>query len=663
MPFKRGVAARDYRFRLSASMTRSRSDNVWTILAGTEHIVTWGNVFSALHGVRALVDNWQSGANEYHRIRIWTPWGDYDSGTVAGWLTPSVIDFEFDGVTLDSPDCDEWTFEFDAFRAIADGSTLITVGATTQNGFDFDLRLVCQFLAGESAPDPNPYDNILPCTGDYSTQLVRSRSGSCSISSSGYDWRLTAGPGAWTEDDVLVDTSHNPPPVSAACSPIDCTVGLADMEDSCKSKHFSMVSDFDDPITKGGFATVSCPCPDPRPGDIDAVWEIWYGEEDHYRRKSTVTLMPVDAGILEYKICRTAVMYCPIPGDAPPSAPVYCANYTKPQTYCSYTREARALHRKQWCHKIITPGSCGLIGEDPPPDIQLCTNLQSFVCAYYALVTSEWPRRAVCDAGDYHLTRGGSGLLYAAEVVTAGARVWAFDFRSHDETVLSVSGTIGSAQVAWGRGGRIYLVYTEGGNVKIKWSLAQGNHVSAAETIAAGSAPAIAIYPSGEIYVALYSAGWKLYRQTRDGESWALVGTISAYTGTRAALEISPANDNPLVCILDAGAGSLRRLRTMNRGATWAETHTIGAGTLPAFAIDPMTGDEYVAGLSAGAWKIWSRGAREASFTAMTSPVSATGLAGLEVARHAEGYLTFVVSSGGRRRWTSMDRGETWTER
>ena len=670
MPFARNVAARDYEFNIAFASTYSISDNDWGLVSEGEQVITWGNAYVAgTHGIRHYYKNYKDpfDASLYHIAELITPWGTTTVGPSAGWVASKDLQIQIDNETNVVVACESYTFAFNQLRWYIAGVLQTTIGAQSDSGVDWDMRLLICEHACDAFQNPIPNTNQLPCADTYAHQVTHNNEATAA-NVGGWRWRLTAGPGAWTEDDILFDLTYTLPAVLNNCTGLAtiCEGSLPSISGT-KSNHISVYASTEDPITKADDGNTECPCPNPDPDhDINAIWHIWHGMEDYKHPKSVAYACPTNQGIHKRRMTRSANSFCDDDGSFE-GGTTLTTDIESALTYSGYTRQTYRIKKLHYCKEIIRNASCALegIGSYDPSDTDMppcAAGLNSYVCVYDGYVSSTWPERPTCGCGKAHLTNTKTGVMLATRLDTT-LQLWRFNFGSANEVVDIVTGVaINSAQVVVTPKGRINVAYEDAGGtptVKLTESLAWGDTWSTPTTIAAGTSPAIAA-ENDTLYVALRTGGnWRCFRRKTPSEAWVNLATIVAAADGITALEFVGLESRALVFVANVG-GTVKRYESFNKGESWTYSMDVHAGDKPAFAVDPHTGKEFVALNDANVWKCYRRGKTDTSFTFAGNILNASSeQAGLEFHPGDSHRLVFAYN-GGNCRLTSVDFGATW---
>ncbi|MGV3616094.1 MAG: hypothetical protein ACO1SV_12230 [Fimbriimonas sp.] len=182
------------------------------------------------------------------------------------------------------------------------------------------------------------------------------------------------------------------------------------------------------------------------------------------------------------------------------------------------------------------------------------------------------------DGGSLHLTRGPLGFLLLVIANDEGVRLQRFDLQGNDaEFDVRESESIGTAQVAFGRGGAVVVVYDEE-DEEDGWQVWRVVSSDLGETweeplaLGPGERPAIAIDAANVEYGARWAGeAWRLWRRrTPESDLEDVADICNAAEDGRPGLEASGAPGAPLVFVLDDD-GTVRRWISTNQGDTWEE--------------------------------------------------------------------------------------------
>lgn len=482
------ATARDYETRLEyvASKATALSTDSWKPGTYVEAIGTWGKPFDAgHHGWRVFVSSrYDDRGALFSEVNFSAPFytGTATVSSSIAWWTSKIIVVRVKGLTFTAG---SWAFT--DFELEIDGVVVWSYGGSWSNTVtSYDVRYNCAATltarAWEDIPPPIPRNP--GCAESYSSQTEYSRLITGGFNSSGWRYRTTAGPGAWTESTIDLDTALAPG--AAACPGTSCTLGFDTMSVAASSC-YQVRGDFDYSyqLSKTYDGNDACE------GGVNN-WERWHIDENqYYRTTKDLATMPTDAGILvtrreTYAVCTDGT------GGSPTTSDV---TTTEAHTFARFLRTVWRSVNYQECTRLIPgPGPEVLSdGGSPLP----CFTLDVDHCLYVAWARLTHPESPETGATDVSIDMSHSNrfarVVIRAGIIhseIAGNRVPIE--ASSVETGVSADRLCGvwkapsSDQTIW-------VLYTDSGSLKEAYSVDGGSTYSVSRTIGSATDAAATI--------------------------------------------------------------------------------------------------------------------------------------------------------------------------
>ncbi len=389
--FKTGVAKRDYQSLLtysSSAPTRSGDSDEWYPAAEVILESVWGSPFSSgITGIRCTINPHFDSGIETTSYTVIAPFGTYAITFDGLWDTSNYFLVEYTGAQLSTTNCDAWTFTADLVEIYLGASLVLSSGgAVSYSGSGYDARYNCAaILSAQGAPPQIATPPRLPgCSGSYEEQLAFERLVTASfISPSGWRWRTTAGPGAWTEEDINLDTSLAPS--APTCPGSSCSTSFATM-DASPAKCYRLSGEFSyyHLLEKASDGSTAC---DGESGTNN--FERWHVDEDEYYKDTQgVSAHPDTGGILD--TLRETFASCTdgVTTDSTSSS----AGTTEAETWARFRRYVWRKTAYQECYSYDGVGLARSPG-DPLPCFEPDTDL----CLYVASAQLSHPNRPNCS--------------------------------------------------------------------------------------------------------------------------------------------------------------------------------------------------------------------------------------------------------------------------
>jgi hypothetical protein len=527
-------AARDYRFRVRSEATGSTNrDRPYNARAtGT---LTWGNAYAGgSHGIELKIrqDRYAGGVTDY-TVTLTTPWGTF-SYNAGGWPVSIESILEFDNLKLVVTSSCGWTLSFDECRWYVDGVLRQTIGAQSQSGTGFDLRLdifkIAAFaqLTGEFALIPCSDGLGLSCAPDFASEEA-SYLDNVEITAIG-GWQFDVS-GVWTEDSVRIKSVTLP---GSTCLCPTGQPGIFEEESwdlEAAAKNFEQLV-----VAYRGVCT-----PSGGPGPTPINQDEWRKDLDYIESRSHVVGIPDSSGIENHTTFASVV--CDADSDSS------SGTTPEPWTYCEHEQVYTIVDQFRHCHA----------NTDDPATLPGCTYTESACCTTTTQRVT-WPDLPWC-AFPYI-------LAYAVAPDQRHARVVG------DGTVLStqISGNVNplawgtaknagfnadSAWLEWARIGNkaaLILWTEESGAIKQRRSYNEGDSWEVATTIEAGPGkkkPAACIGRENLRFI-YWIDGTAVKGQIRGNDDAVVEATFTAYAG--------PVDDQPMVARERVLAGGKRQL-------------------------------------------------------------------------------------------------------
>lgn len=348
----------------------------------------WGSPFSAgLTGIRSQILLTYSDGSPSTQWLVQAPFGSAGLAVEGAWSTSSYILVDITGAELSATGCDAFTFSADLIEVYAGATLLLSSGgAVSYSGSGYDARWNCAaILSAMGLPPVLATPPRLPgCAESYEGQAVYERLVTASfISPSGFRWRTTAGPGAWTEDDINLDTSLAPS--APTCPGTSCTTGFATM-DASPAKCYRLSGNYTyyhllEKTSDGGTA-----CEGETGTNNFDRWHL--DEDEYYKDTQGVSAHPDTGGILDTRRATFASCTDSITTDSTSSS----SDTTEVETWARFRRYVWRKTAYQECYSFTGPASPG----DPLP----CFTPDSDLCLYIASAELSHPNRPGCSGLD-----------------------------------------------------------------------------------------------------------------------------------------------------------------------------------------------------------------------------------------------------------------------
>ena len=401
------ATARDYESRLQYVATRPLTlvGDSWKPGTYVEMIGTWGLPYDpGRTGWKVYVSSrYDVLGDKYSEIFFEAPFysGSAIVASAATFWTSKTVIVRFKGLTY-SGGVFAWSdIELDVGGVVIwsyGGADSITVA-----GYDARWNCAATLTARAWQDITPPIPHNPGCADSYSSQVEYSRLITGGFNSSGWRYRTTAGPGAWTESTIDLDTALAPG--AASCPGTSCTLGFDTMS-VVASSCYQVRGDFDYSyqLTKTSDGTDACE------GGVNN-WERWHIDEDYYYRTTKdLATMPTDAGVLvtrreTYAVCTDGT------GGSPTTSDV---TTTEAHTFARFLRTVWRAVNYQECTRLIPgPGPESISDNGSPLP---CFTLDVDHCLYVAWAKITHPESLETGATDVSIDTSRSNRLFRAVI-------------------------------------------------------------------------------------------------------------------------------------------------------------------------------------------------------------------------------------------------------
>lgn len=541
----------DYRFRvrLQCAVTRASTEG---ILIGTVAHVRYGEEYAAgTCGIEFLVQNRGdvADANEYHEVKIVTPWG---SDTPISALN---VDTDMEAILylydadLQVENCLDWRFDISGLELYFENNLEYSLGAQFDSGAAFDRRM-CTVLGGTyQNVSPAPFFTMPSCATPENLSSLSANPGTVG-------WQRKES-GVWVSKPVVLDLSQEvfePTPIEACNNECGCEDPLPQLEVDAIDQSWAVYIYGEDTqeITLGSEVsqTCTCTCPDPEPHPCGVPWSYTCQLQtvEYRSRVAGVQIAPTDAGIFTHIRETGSKCWC-CEVEEPESYNVNGPNTdTESFTYAATSQRVDYFLGTQGCCTLEQAGACPPPGEgDPPvPPEGNCGYGPLECCAYRAYRSVTW-EEATCGCSDpdiHHVVNGDCYIVCLSEgQVRVKWRPTQIGPWEHD-TVVTTTGTHTTPTIVVpSRHEALLQYYKSGTGIVERFSHDNGLTFSTESVVAitGGVYPRVACCINGDIIrAAVVSGVIKAQFQAGGDVSPGGVFTFKDETNTNIAVENAP---------------------------------------------------------------------------------------------------------------------------
>lgn len=464
---------RNYEFKGYHSGTQSSTGSVPSTATGTLTL-TYGNSFGGTHGVQLIIEtNLSSGGVLTRRVRLLTPWTDYDSGNVAHPGTQIQCLIEFDDLQLVVSESCGWTLSFSELRLRINGSVVHTITSQSDSGTNFLMSKDIYVAQGacdlNGLAQPACPSTSLVCSATYAGAATHDHV--CQLLLE-FGWRSFFD-GGWINDDVELFEFNNL--ISTCeCSPSKDTYSEGEHE----SWELFVEAEDTDRITKMTNGEFACVCPDS--GEL-ARYLRFYRIYERRFYGTTLVCIPKTSGLFDHHYTQT--IECPEDSDSETSDITYDHTKCLPSIISQYHLERKGCQEPLNVVACISPLDCPSITD---PDEDCCAE-------YTASVT--WNDEPDCvyvtdDHDIIHFIH--QGAMFSAYIDADSNLIFVRSVFAHPsasyiyEIPVTSSGNSANPALLMRQDGMLYLSYIEGTASVYRFSFDYGLTWSSEVTLFSG---------------------------------------------------------------------------------------------------------------------------------------------------------------------------------